>query len=41
MVTDTLMVVLDGNYKAKGPTLVWCQQVNNYCISCREARVLC
>lgn len=30
MVADTLMVVLDGNYKAKGPTLVWCQQVNNY-----------
>lgn len=30
MVADTLMVVLDGNYKPKGPTLVWCQQVNNY-----------
>lgn len=30
MVADTLMVVLDGNYKAKGPTLVWCQQVNSY-----------
>ena len=30
MVADTLMVVLDGNCKAKGPTLVWCQQVNNF-----------
>jgi len=29
MVADTLMVVLDGNYKAKGPTLVWCQQVSS------------
>ena len=27
MVTDTIMVVLDGNYKPKGPTLTWCQQV--------------
>ena len=29
MVADTIMVVLDGNYKPKDPTLVWCQQVNN------------
>jgi len=29
VVADTLMVVLDGNYKAKGPTLVWCQQVSS------------
>ena len=27
MVADTLMVVLDGNYKPKGDTLIWCQQV--------------
>lgn len=27
VVADTVMVVLDGNYKPKGPTLVWCQQV--------------
>ncbi|XP_022783954.1 focadhesin-like isoform X5 [Stylophora pistillata] len=29
VVTDTVMVVLDGNYKPKGPTLVWCQQVSS------------
>ncbi|XP_027059446.1 focadhesin-like [Pocillopora damicornis] len=28
-VADTVMVVLDGNYKPKGPTLVWCQQVSS------------
>ena len=33
MVTDTIMVVLDGNYKPKGPTLIWCQQVNNLFIA--------
>ena len=27
LVADTILVVLDGNYKPKGPTLVWCQQV--------------
>ena len=27
VVAETVMVVLDGNYKPKGPTLVWCQQV--------------
>jgi hypothetical protein len=27
VVADTLMVVLDGNYKAKTSPLVWCQQV--------------
>lgn len=27
VVADTVMVVLDGNYEPKGPTLVWCQQV--------------
>lgn len=31
MVADTVMVVLDGSYKPKGPTLVWCQQVNDHC----------
>lgn len=30
MVADTIMVVLDGNYKPKGPTLVWCQHVSNF-----------
>ncbi|CAH3022453.1 unnamed protein product, partial [Porites evermanni] len=29
MVTDTIMVVLDGNYKPKGRTLTWCQQVSS------------
>ena len=27
IVADTMIVILDGNYKAKGPTLQWCQQV--------------
>ena len=30
VVTDTLMVILDGNCKVKGPTLQWCQQVRTY-----------
>jgi len=29
MVADTIMVVLDGNYKPKGSTLVWCQHVSS------------
>ncbi|XP_015773334.1 PREDICTED: LOW QUALITY PROTEIN: focadhesin-like [Acropora digitifera] len=29
LVADTIMVVLDGNHKPKGPTLVWCQQVSS------------
>ncbi|XP_032233940.2 focadhesin [Nematostella vectensis] len=29
MVADTLMTVLDGNYKPRGSTLVWCQQVSS------------
>ncbi|XP_068741397.1 focadhesin-like [Montipora capricornis] len=29
LVADTILVVLDGNYKPKGPTLVWCQQVSS------------
>lgn len=27
VIADTLMVVLDGNYKARTAPLTWCQQV--------------
>lgn len=36
LVADTIMVVLDGNHKPKGPTLVWCQQVNSNLLFVRE-----
>ena len=36
LVADTIMVVLDGNHKPKGPTLVWCQQVISNLLFVRE-----
>lgn len=36
LVADTIMVVLDGNHKPKGPTLIWCQQVNSSLLFVRE-----